>query len=48
MGTFGGYYFGEKRKKKKKLLENQAKKQLDQKPFILPEVEIIGKRKKKG
>lgn len=44
MGTFGGYYKGEKRKLTKEQLEEKTKKV---KPvWELPRVEIIGKKKK--
>lgn len=44
MGSYGGFYKGEKRKLKKEVLEKKAAKikRFD----ILPKVEIIGKKGK--
>lgn len=47
MGSFGGYYFGERKKKKKEELEKRARELSFQKPFVLPKVEIIGKSGKR-
>ena len=44
MGSFGGYYSGEKRKKKKEILERQAEQ--IKHVYAPPRVEIIGKGKK--
>lgn len=44
MGSFGGFYSGEKKKKKKDTLEKQAI--LIQRIYAPPKVEIIGKGKK--
>lgn len=44
MGSFGGYYKGEKRKLKKDVLEKKAAK-LKRSAFV-PQVEIIGKKGK--
>lgn len=46
MGSFGGFYSGEKKKLKKKVLEKKALKEFS-KPFVLPQVTIIGKGKKR-
>lgn len=43
MGSFSGYYSGEKRKKKKEILEKQAAKIT--RVWAPPKVEIIGKKK---
>lgn len=45
MGSFGGYYFGEKKRVKKEELEKKARKLSLQKPFVLPRVEIVKKQK---
>ena len=45
MGSFGGYYKGEKRKKKKVILEREAEQ--IRKMFVSPKVEILGKKGKK-
>lgn len=44
MGSFGGFYSGEKKKKKKDFLEKQAMH--IPKVYVPPKVEIIGKGKK--
>lgn len=44
MGSFSGYYSGEKKKKKKEVLEKQAAKIT--RVWIPPKIEIIGKGKK--
>lgn len=46
MGSFGGYYKGDKKKKKKTDLEKKAQKQLSGGVWQLPQVEIIKKGKK--
>lgn len=46
MGSFGGFYKGEKRKQKRDNLEKKAKELSFQKPFVLPKVEIVSKKKK--
>ncbi len=46
MGSFGGFYSGEKKKKKKKYYEQKAKQEFDRQSFSLPQVEIIRKGKK--
>lgn len=46
MGSFGGFYLGEKKKLKKEVLEKKAQKAALTTSFVLPKVEIIGKRKK--
>lgn len=46
MGSFGGYYFGERKKSKKERLEDKARRLAMQKPFVLPKVEIMGRKKK--
>jgi len=48
MGSFGGYYFGERKKPKKKELEEKARRLALKKPFVLPKVEIIREKKKEG
>lgn len=45
MGSFGGFYKGEKKKLKKAELEKKAKQLTYKKPFILPKVETIKKEK---
>lgn len=45
MGSFGGFYSGDKRKPKKEKLEQKARQLSYQKPFVLPKVEIIRKKK---
>lgn len=45
MGSFGGFYSGDKKKPKKENLEKKAKQISWQKPFVLPKVEIISKKK---
>lgn len=44
MGSFGGYYKGDKKKKKKEVLERQA--QQVTKIHSVPRIEIIGKGKR--
>ncbi len=46
MGSFGGFYSGDKKKTKKTKLEEKAKKISYSQPFVLPKVEIISKKKK--
>lgn len=46
MGSFGGFYKGDKKKAKKKDLEKKAQKQLSNGSWQLPQVEIIKKGKK--
>ncbi|MFZ5535140.1 MAG: hypothetical protein ACOY3M_03215 [Patescibacteria group bacterium] len=46
MGSFGGFYKGDKKKAKKKDLEKKAQKQLSGSAWQLPQVEIIKKGKK--
>lgn len=47
MGSFGGYYKGDKKKLKKSQLEKKAQKQIgSQASWQLPSVEIIKKGKK--
>ncbi len=46
MGSFSGYYKGEKRKLKKQVLEKKAQKQLSGTSWQLPKVEIIKKGKR--
>lgn len=45
MGSYSGYYKGDKKKLKKKDLEKKAQKQLSHGSWQLPTVEIIKKRK---
>ena len=45
MGSFGGFYKGEKKKKKKDILEKEAE-QIG-KMFMPPKVEMLGKKGKK-
>jgi hypothetical protein len=45
MGSFGGYYFGERKKPKKEDLEKKARKLSFERPFVLPKVEIVSKKK---
>ena len=45
MGSFGGFYKGEKKKKKKDILEKEAEQ--IRKMFMSPKVEILGKKGKK-
>jgi len=44
VGSFGGYYKGEKRKKKKESLEKEAAMRV--KIYTPPKIEIIGKKGK--
>jgi len=46
MGSFGGYYKGERKKLSKERLEKRALS--TEKIRILPRVEIFGKKKKKS
>jgi hypothetical protein len=46
MGSFGGFYKGEKKKTKKALLEKKAQKLSFSTSFSLPQVEIMKKGKK--
>lgn len=47
MGSFGGFYKGEKRKQKKSLLERKAQKLSSSTgSFVLPQVEIVKKGKR--
>lgn len=45
MGSFGGFYKGEKKKKKKEILEREAK-EISYTPTV-PRIEILGKKGKK-
>ena len=42
MGSYSGYYTGEKKKKKKEILEKEAEQ--IKKMFVPPKVEILGKK----
>ena len=44
---FGGFYKGEKKKAKKSDLEKRGQKQVSQSFYTPPQVEIVGKGKKK-
>lgn len=46
MGSFGGFYFGEKKKPKKNRLEEKAQQLTREKTFVLPKVQIVAKGKK--
>lgn len=46
MGSFGGFYKGDKKKPKKSALEKKAQKQLSGGSWQLPQVEIVKKGKK--
>ncbi|MBU1326733.1 hypothetical protein KKB64_01535 [Patescibacteria group bacterium] len=46
MGSFGGFYKGDKKKKKKSDLERRAQKQSSLSSWQLPQVSIIKKGKK--
>lgn len=46
MGSFGGYYKGDKKKPKKKDLEKKAHNTFSGGSWQLPTVEIIRKKKK--
>lgn len=46
MGSFGGFYKGDKKKVKKSQLEKKAQKQLSATGWQLPQVDIIKKGKK--
>ncbi len=48
MGSFGGFYAGEKKKKKKAELAKDRMQQINQQSYVPPKVEIIGKGKKKS
>ena len=45
MGSYSGYYKGEKKKKKKEILEREAEQ--IRKMFAPPKVEILGKKGKR-
>lgn len=45
MGSYGGFYYGDKKKKKKGTLEKKTKNLVSKSTFILPKVEIIKKGK---
>lgn len=45
MGSFGGYYKGERKKTKKTILEKKALKFSTGGTFVLPKIEIIKKGK---
>lgn len=45
MGSFGGFYKGEKKKQKKNLLEKKADYLSRKQTFVLPKIEIIKKGK---
>lgn len=45
MGSFGGFYKGEKRKQKKTALEKKAQGLSQKQTFVLPKIEIIKKGK---
>ena len=47
MGSFGGYYKGDKKKQKKSALEKRAQKQMTGSSWQMPNVEIIKKKDKK-
>jgi len=44
MGSYGGFYKGEKKKQKKKILEKEALKSI--RVYTPPKVEILGKKGK--
>lgn len=46
MGSFGGYYKGDKKKLKKTTLEKKAQKQITGGSWVMPQVEIIKRGKK--
>ncbi len=46
MGSFGGYYKGDKKKQKKSALEKKAQKNINSGSYSMPAVEIIKKGKK--
>jgi hypothetical protein len=46
MGSFGGFYKGDKKKAKKSTLEKKAQKQMSSSSYQLPQVEIVKKGKK--
>ena len=46
MGSFGGFYKGDKKKQKKSTLEKKAAKDFGSASWQLPQVEIIKKGKK--
>lgn len=46
MGSFGGFYKGDKKKPKKSILEKKAEHLSGQNTFVLPKIEIVGKRRK--
>ncbi len=45
MGQFGGFYKGDKKKPKKTYLDKKANQLGSTQSFVLPQVEIIKKRK---
>lgn len=45
MGSYGGFYKGDKKKKKKETLEKQAGQFT--RAYVPPKVEIVGKKGKK-
>jgi hypothetical protein len=45
MGSFGGFYKGEKKKQKKLLQEKKAQFVSSRQTFVLPQVEIVKKGK---
>ncbi|KKS41389.1 MAG: hypothetical protein UV61_C0008G0136 [Candidatus Gottesmanbacteria bacterium GW2011_GWB1_43_11] len=46
--SFGGFYKGEKKKAKKETLAKKAQQLTGSTGFTLPQVEIVGKGKKKS
>lgn len=46
MGSFGGFYKGDKKKIKKGLLDRKARILSQKQSFVLPKIEIIKKGKK--
>lgn len=48
MGSYGGFYKGERKKQKKSALEKKAQEYTGKSSFILPQVEIIKKGKNEG
>ena len=45
MGSFGGFYKGEKKKIKKSIMEKKAQSLLQKQSFVLPKIDIIKKGK---
>lgn len=45
MGSFGGFYKGEKKKVKKSIMEKKAQFLTQKQSFVLPTIEIIKKGK---